>query len=352
MTAPAIVLTSAATGHTRAVDGHSVLAALTQEVLVAAAALGLDRDALLAEAGVDPATMTDPDGRVPLAAHFKLWERLSTRPIGLELGARLGLAGMGVVGYAMQHSATVGDALAWQQRYRAVIHPDVVPAMERRRDPAGERVVFARPVAPPFVRLREPVEAQASAIVAVMRALTGRDVRAAFVALPLSRPADPTRQERFLACPVAWGAPRLEVAFDAALLAAPLPRSDPRLFGYLARRADELQAALPAEASWSDRVRREIGACLAHGEPRLADVAKRLAVSERTLHRRLDGEGTRFAALLDDARRERALLLVEDPALTGGELAFLLGYSEPAAFFRAFKRWTGATPTEHRARAR
>lgn len=121
------------------------------------------------------------------------------------------------------------------------------------------------------------------------------------------------------------------------------------LFGYLARRAEELHAALPPEASWSARVRREIGACLAHREPRLSDIAKRLGASERTLHRRLEAEDTNFATLLDDARRERALLLVEDPALSIGELAFLIGYSEPAAFIRAFKRWTSETPTGYRA---
>ena len=288
-------------------DGQTVLAALTQEVLVAAAALGIDTVAIASEAGLDPAVLADPDGRVPLMAHFRMWELLSKRPIGLELGARLGIAGMGVIGYAMQHGATVGDALAFQRRYRAVIHPDVVPAVERRDDATGPRVVFTRPVSPPFIRLREPVEAQASAIVAVMRLLTGKPVRPAFVTLPLPRPADPSRQEKFFACPVAWSAPALEVAFDAALLDAPLPRSDAQLFGYLARRADELHAALPAEASWAARAQREIGALLADGEPRLADVAKRLGVSERTLHRRLEADATKFASLVDDARRERAL---------------------------------------------
>lgn len=352
MTLPATVLTLPATRHTtQTVEGHSVLAALTHEVLVAASALGLDRDALVTEAGLDPAALADPDGRVPLAAHFKVWELLSRYPLGLELGARLGLAGMGVIGYAMQHGASVGDALAWQQRYRAVIHPDVVPAIERRHEGGSARVVFARPVSPAFARLREPVEAQAAAIVAMIRTLSGTPVRAAFVAFPLPRPGDPSRQEAFFGCPIAWSAPRLEVAFDAAILALALPRSDPRLFGYLARRADELRAALPAEASWSAKVRREIGACLATGEPRLAEVARRLGASERTLHRRLEDEATRFATLLDDARRDRALLLVEDRALSVGELAFLVGYSEPAAFIRAFKRWTGETPTGYRARA-
>ncbi|MCA9673459.1 MAG: helix-turn-helix transcriptional regulator, partial [Myxococcales bacterium] len=83
---------------------------------------------------------------------------------------------------------------------------------------------------------------------------------------------------------------------------------------------------------------------------RLGDVARRLAVSERTLHRRLAAEATTFAALVDDARRERALLLVDDASLTSGELAFLLGYSEPSALIRAFKRWTGDTPCGYRAR--
>lgn len=332
-------------------EGHSVLAALTQEVLTAAASLGLDAAAIAAEAGLDAAALADPDGRVPLAAHLRTWEILSRRPCGLELGARLGLSGMGVIGYAMQHGATVADALEFQRRYRALVHPDVIPALERRVEAGAERIVFTRPVAPPFARLREPVLAQAAAIVAVMRLLTGRPIAAAFVRLPLPRPADPAREERWFGCPVGWAAPTLDVAFDAALLALPLPRSDERLFGYLARKADELHAQLPAEASWGERARRAIGALLAFGEPRLADVARRLAVSERTLHRRLDAEGTGFAALVDEARRERALLLAEDRALSAGELAALLGYSEPAAFSRAFKRWTGVSLSEHRARA-
>ena len=322
------------------------------ELIDAAVALGVDRAAMLAEAGLDPALLADPDQRVPLPLHFALWAHLARRPIGLDLGARLGLAGMGVVGYAMQHGATVGDALAWQQRFRAVIHPDVVPALERRDDGGRARVVFARPVAPPFVRLREPVLAQASAIVAVMRALTGRELRAAFVAFPLARPADPTREERFFAAPVAWSAPRLEVAFDAAVLDWPLPRRDPRLFGYLASRAAALHAALPDDATWRAKVEGAIGRALAHGEPRLAELARQLGTSERTLHRRLDAEGTTFAALLDDVRRQRALVLVDDPALSVGELAFLVGYSEPAAFVRAFKRWTGDAPSAYRARRR
>ncbi|HPA52630.1 MAG TPA: AraC family transcriptional regulator ligand-binding domain-containing protein [Thermoanaerobaculia bacterium] len=322
----------------------SVLAALTRGLLDAARAIGRDPDALAAAAGLDPAWLAGPDQRVPLANHFRLWVELSRRPDGLALGEALGLSGLGVVGYAMQHGATVGEALEWQQRYGAVVHPDVNPRLERRREVAGERLVFVQVVPAPFVELREPVDAQAAAIVTALAGLAGRALRARWVAFPRARPADAERHESWFSCPVAWGAPALEVAFEAAVLDLPLPRSDARLFGYLARRAESLHAALPAATSFAERARREIGDALARGEPRAAEVARRLAVSERTLSRRIAEEGTGFAQLVDAARRERALLLLEDPSLSASEIAFLLGYAEPAVFFRVFKRWTGETP--------
>jgi AraC-like DNA-binding protein len=353
MTASAVVVSFPAMAQTAGpMQGPSVLSALTRGVLDAADQLGLDAAAVRAEAGLDPAWLDDPDARVPLENHFRMWAALSRTVDGLALGELLGLAELGVLGYAMQHGGTVAEALEWQHQYRAFVHPEVVPRVERRAHEAGERVVFARPISPPFAKLREPVYAQVSATVAVMKALTGQPVRAAWVAYPLPRPDDPQRHEAFFACPVAWGAPEMEIAFDAALLDLPLPRSDPRLAGYLRRRVDELVAGLPAEKSFADRARREIGALLAQGEARLLTVARRLGVSERTLHRRLTDEGTSFGDLVEDARRERASLLLQDRSLSASQVGFLLGYAEPAAFFRAFKRWTGQTPEAWRQGAR
>jgi len=326
----------------------SVLAALVSGVLDAAAAIGLDAKAIAGEAGIDPAWLADPDSRVPLENHLRMWAIVSRAPVGLELGAHLGLHGLGVVGYAMRHGATLREALAWQQRYKAVVHPGVLPEMERRDTPAGARVVFTHVAPPPFLRLREPVEAYAASLVVGLQGLAGRPLQPAFVTLPLTRPTDSRRHEEFFACPVAWGGSAVEVAFDAGILDLPLPQSDARLFGYLARRADQLLATLPAEADVASKVRREVGEMLAQGEPRLDEVARRLAMSGRTLHRRLEAAGTRFADLVDEARRERAEILLSDLQLSCTEIAFLLGYAEPAPFFRAFKRWTGLTPTAHR----
>lgn len=369
--------------------GLSLLSAFVAAVVDAAVALGWSRGALLAEAGVDPARLADPDARVPYAQDLRLWTVLSRRPppgrpiggqpVGLALGERLGPASLGVLGYAMRAHATAGDALAWLARYQAVLHPELVPRVAGRAGLGGPEVVFAYPANPDLAALREPVYAQAAANVAVLRALTGRPaVGARAVAYPLPPPTDPDRHgraedhERHFGCRVAWDAPELTITFDAALLAVPLPHADLPLRGYLTHRADALRAALPHDrldggladgpndrvdaspdgsSDVSARVQQRIEAALALGPPRLSAVARALAMSERTLHRRLAAEGTSFAALVRAARRARAARLLGDPRLSCSEVAVLLGYAEPAAFFRAFRRWTGSTPRAWRAAA-
>jgi len=94
---------------------------------------------------------------------------------------------------------------------------------------------------------------------------------------------------------------------------------------------------------------RRIAARLSSGEPDQGSIAKQMGISERTLQRRLQNEGTTFNKLLEDARRTIALGYLADRNLAAYEVSFLLGYAEPATFFRAFKRWTGQTPQQYRA---
>jgi predicted nucleotidyltransferase len=203
----------------------TVLAALTEAVLEGAAALGDDEAALRASAGLDADQLAEPDGRVPIAQHLALWTAVARRPVGLALGARVGLAGLGVVGYAMQHGATVGDATECMARYRAIVHPDAVPRIES--GPAQLR--FLQVVPPPSARLVEPVDAQAAATVTVMRILTGREASPVAVSLQRPAPPDPRAHAALFGCPVEWSAAATELRFDGALRALPLPRADPRL---------------------------------------------------------------------------------------------------------------------------
>lgn len=144
------------------------------------------------------------------------------------------------------------------------------------------------------------------------------------------------------------------VRFSRELLERPVPAADPLLSRVIERHAEALLAArpLPAETTVA-RVRRLPCESLGQDEAAvtLAGIAERLRMSERWLQRRLADEGQTFDALLDELRRELASRYLADKKLAIAEVAFLLGYSEPSAFHRAFKRWTGKTPSQARQRA-
>lgn len=327
-------------------SGRTVLAALSAALLEALCALGADRAALLARAGLSEEDLADPDRRIALELHLRLLERLPEfgDDAGLRVGVDLAHRGLGVIGLAMEASRTVGDALALLQRYRALVLEEAVP----RLAVDGDAVALTQVLPPRVARLRLPAESQAAATVTTLRALADAALAPKRVSLPHAAPADPRPHAALFRCPIEWGAAEWKLVFPRALLDRPLSRHNPALAAYLARRAEALRMTLRDAGTVAEQVRRAIEVSLAQGEPALATIARRLGMSGRSLQRRLHGEATSFAAVLDEVRRVRAFERLADPALSVAEVAFLLGYAEPAAFHHAFKRWTDRTPQQWR----
>lgn len=161
-------------------------------------------------------------------------------------------------------------------------------------------------------------------------------------------PARVSEQERVFRAPVRYGRPRNELVLDRALLDRPQRHAEQRLLALLDRQLGALLSGLPESRRFKDRVARCMLDELPEREPSVATVAAKLHMSTRSLQRRLQGEGTSFAEVLSDLRRDRALHYLQDPRLSIGEVAFLLGFLDVTAFHRAFRRWTGSTPAEHR----
>jgi AraC-like DNA-binding protein len=119
---------------------------------------------------------------------------------------------------------------------------------------------------------------------------------------------------------------------------------DPILRGVLERHALEMLARLPSTSGTGLEVRRALATRVVGGDTRIGTIARALAMSTRSLQRKLEAEGSSYQALVDESKRDAAERYLSDSALPIGEVAYLLGYSEPAAFHRAFKRWTRMTP--------
>ncbi|MFI5315975.1 MAG: AraC family transcriptional regulator ligand-binding domain-containing protein [Myxococcota bacterium] len=162
-------------------------------------------------------------------------------------------------------------------------------------------------------------------------------------------PADRTLSERaFAGASLRFSAPCDAIVFDTALLDRQASKADRKLHELLHRLAEERVSALPAAEPLTQRVRERLAAEFAGGDPSAEHVAAALHMSRRTRVRRLAQEGTRFKAVLDDLRSGLARRYLALDRIGVSEVAALLGFSDAPAFTRAFRRWSGQSPSEYR----
>ena len=157
---------------------------------------------------------------------------------------------------------------------------------------------------------------------------------------------------RIFGAPVAFGCERNAMRINPAWLNRSARVQPPYVFGVLTRHADALLEQLDRDASMRARVERAILPRLHTGATTMPQVARALGQSRDTLYRKLAAEGVTFAHVLDDLRRRQALGYLAAGRTSLNEIAYLVGFSDPAAFSRAFRRWTGDAPGKFRARRR
>lgn len=323
-------------------------------VVQAAAARGVDAGRLMADAGLAAAALADPEARMPLAVEERLWtlaaERCGDPLFGLRAAQAIRPGTFDVLDYAVRTAPDLRSALQRLARYNRLVHDlasfVLVPVegglrVEHRFDAAG--------VTP----CRQAAEFTLASLVVVATQIGGAPVRAQAVAFAHSAGGDAEAYRAVFGVAPRFDAPVSCLVLADAVLDRAVPAADPGLSRIVTAHAEQLLAAhAPLHEPTATQVRRLLAEAMANGPPTLRQVAARLHLSERSLQRRLDEEGTRFAALVDGVRRELALRYVADPRLALGEVAYLLGFAEPSPFHRAFKRWTGTTPTAVRRAAR
>jgi AraC-like DNA-binding protein len=183
------------------------------------------------------------------------------------------------------------------------------------------------------------------------RWITGRQLEPLAVEFCYPAPADLRPYEHAFQCPLHFNAPLHRVLFSSADLAQALPTSNPVLAELHDRYAGEYLARLDA-ANISYRIRELMISRLPSGEPMRGDIAKALCMSERTLQRRLQEEGTTYHDLLDETRRGLARQYLGQQNLPLGQATYLLGFADQSTFFRACKRWFDMSPGQYRAQRR
>jgi AraC-like DNA-binding protein len=318
------------------------------------AAIGGSREALktfFAATDLTPELVADADARMSPAQFCVAWAQATQlaadRALPLRVADATPAGAFGVVEYVCRAAPTLGEALRQWVRYLNLLDDAVEVGLVE--DEEGHACV----------RVLAESEAPAPASHELCFALLARQARGLCVApVPAlavefthRAPGDLASWRRSFGAPVRFGAESTQLVFAAEALATPLRTSDPNLLEVLRRHADELQKRDRDAPPLTAQLKRILRAALRDGDADLEPCARRLGLTGRSLQRRLKDEGTSFNLVRESVRRELATRYLDDD-LSIAEISFLLGFSEPSAFFRAFKRWTGLTPVESRARSR
>jgi AraC-like DNA-binding protein len=317
---------------------------------------GLDPAPLLASSGVAAHTLADPQARTPIAAYTELYN---------EVVAELGDEGFGLFSAPLRPgtfeflcrsivgAATLGEALGRAARFLALVLPDLTVRVTVEGDKARIEIEERR-----LLQARVSDPRRVFAFEWLLRLLhglacwlAGRGLTLDEVRFPYPRPPHAGDYALVYTEKSVFDAPMLRATLDARLLALPVRRSESDLASFLEGAPGKISMLYRRDRDAARAVREALGRSL-EGAPDFDAVARLLNTSPRTLHRRLADEGTSFRAIKESLRRELALQRLEKTRASVAEIATELGYSEPSAFFRAFRGWTGASPSAHRRRAR
>lgn len=314
------------------------------------AAEGVDTAGLLREAGFDRAALDDPTQRFSIDEVSLLWELAVARSGKPTLGLNRELAAtygkLGVVGYAMMACPTLLAAL--ERLHRSLKVLSSAATFELREAPEGRWFEFGhaggeRPVP------RQRSEFGVLTMLCFCSWITGRELTAVVVEFVDPHPGDASVHEQVFGCPVRFGQIANRALLRHADLALPLSARDATIAALHEKLVEDELDRLEA-APTSHRVLQVLASRLPGTEPRRDEVAAALKMSDRTLQRRLQAEGTSFQQLLDDTRRELAQQYLRKPRNSLQHVAELLGFEDQSNLFRACKRWFGESPGRYRAR--
>ncbi len=331
--------------------------AIVRDILHYVSAQGVAADELYIAAGIEPAWLTDPDRQISGDVLQQLWRvavaKTGDQNLGLHIGEAFDLAAIGIVGYVLLNCQTYAQVLEKLSQYTCLFSRGVVIRhrisgnwVECDCEIIGnvKNYLLAEP--------RHPIESTFAALLTATQQLTGQPVSLQSIWFQHPQPEDCTEHERIFQTAVQFSQPTNRISINSACLDWPIRSANSNLLSVFERHAIAMLKAqnpsVPQAQSYSAIVMAAIAQQLQGEVPPIDAIARQLTTSVRQLQRELHAEHTSYQKLLDETRKRMALSQLKRPEISIHEVAFLLGFSEPSAFHRAFKRWTRQTPRRYR----
>ncbi len=343
-------------------SGDTATATLTDVTMAAGYAHGLleyavlhgaGREALLEHSGIHPSLLADHFNRVPLLQYIALMRGAqsvcSDPALALHFGASTNCADLSIIALIGAACETVTEAFVMLNRYgRIALDVGGVHGENHYVLQHDERGVWLIDNRQHYGLCPELTESTFTRMVTSVRKMFDPGLVYA-VQFAHDAPLSCEEYVRVLGVPVKFGCAQSAILFDPAWLVQRIARAPRYSLGVLTVHADALLKTLAQMRSTRGRVEATLLPILHTGRVSMDRISTLLAMSRPTLYRALKAEEATFEQILDDARHMMALHYLRDRTLSVGDVAQRVGFSDPAAFSRAFKRWTGTSP---RARVR
>jgi AraC-like DNA-binding protein len=307
---------------------------------------GINPERVIASARLSREALSSLDYRLPHKNVRALWEAAAIAcrdpSFGVHVAETLPQGAYDLFDYLVATAANVGDALTRLTEHVRLIYDHWM--LRLVLEPRGARIIASVPITAP-----QYDEFSLALLLVRSRQASRANWNAERVCLQHER-RDEGELARVFGCPVTFGAPQSEIWFRRSVLNLPLAGADPTLAAILNRYATALRETLPPHGTLLARASSAIAQRMTKELPSLAATARSLDLPERTLQRRLSNVGVTYSGLVDEVRRALALKHIADAGIAITEIAYLLHFADPSAFYRAFKRWTGQSPRRYRDR--
>ena len=310
--------------------------------------LNVDIDAFLHSLGLDPVAVKSPNSYLPVETYLLIQDEAAHYTndpyLGLHMGEFAEAGSWSILGYLMMNCKTLGEAMEKSGRYSRVIG-NLIEARAELHFNKIKIIFFTPPHAPKMSR--HCYKSTISSSVHMMRTLTGVKIDPREVTFTDPPPKSAIEFERIFNCPVMFGQKHNSFTIDMDAVNTPILMANPGLLAYFEKYAQDFLADLDRQNEHTRAVTKIILSRLDDENLSIDKVAREMSISVRTLQKRLEGEGVVFSDLLKGVREKLAKKYLHEN-YTIEQITYLLGFSEPSVFRKAFKKWSGVTPKVYR----
>ena len=315
----------------------------------------VDTDSFLQQLQIDKNTLLDDEGLMPMSQFVMILEEaakyIGDENLGLHYYQNIDFRRLGIFGYVLLNSTTIGEALYFSSRYYCLFQQGMEHKLVEERDTA---ILTYNIITKNFPKSRQDAEMTLMGAVTLIRILYGDEWQHTAVHFSHQAPDDISEHIKLLGSNIHFNKPDNSLFFDKQLLNTPVHNIDIQLKKSLSFTMEHLLSINQEQLAqdWLHAFQEQIINSLENGVPKIDEIADKMFISKRTLQRRLSNDGLSFLSVIESIRYKLSSNYLSASEVILQDIAITLGYSDVSSFSRAFKRWTDMTPLEFRRKNR